>query len=184
MQDEELVRRAVAARQGDLRAFDELVKRHQSRVQTNCRFLSGSAEDAKDLSQEVFVKAYFNLKSFESRSTFATWIQRIKVNHCLNHLRKGKGKVFVDIDDEAMAVDESLRDNSRADDAIEAREARERITEVLDRMSETLRIPLIMRDMDGYSYQDIADELDVGLSAVKMRIARARGEFRTMYAKG
>lgn len=182
--DEKLVERARKARKGDLRAFDELVRRHQARVRTNCRFLTGSEEDALDLSQEVFVKAYFNLQRFEGRSTFGTWVQRIKVNHCLNHIRKRKGKVFVDVEDPALGGEEALRDDARADDATRARETRERIAAVLDRMSETLRVPLLLRDLDGLSYQEIADRLGLGLSAVKMRIARAREEFRALYAEG
>ncbi|HPF34668.1 sigma-70 family RNA polymerase sigma factor [bacterium] len=182
--DEQLVERARSARQGDLRAFDELVRRHQAKVRTNCRYLTGSEEDALDLSQEVFVKAYFNLKRFEGRSSFGTWVQRIKVNHCLNHIRKRRGKTFVDVEDPALAAEDALRDGARADDATRARETRERIGEVLDRMSETLRVPLLLRDLDGLSYQEIADRLDLGLSAVKMRIARAREEFRELYDQG
>ncbi len=184
MKDEELVEVVVQSRQGDLRAFEELMRRHQPRVETNCRFLSGSADDAKDLAQEVFVKAYFNLNRFEGRSTFTTWIQRIKVNHCLNHLRKHKDRTFVDVDDEALAPDPELRERRRSDDSTLARETRERIVQVLDQMTATLRVPLIMRDMDGFSYQEIATELGVGLSAVKMRIARARDEFRLLYGEG
>jgi len=182
--DEQLVERARSARAGDLRAFDELVRRHQSRVRTNCRFLTGSEEDAQDLSQEVFVKAYFNLERFEGRAAFGTWVQRIKVNHCLNHIRKRRGWTFVDVEDPAVAGEEPLRDTARADDATRARETRERIGGVLDRMSGTLRVPLLLRDLDGLSYQEIADRLGLGLSAVKMRIARAREEFRALYDQG
>lgn len=182
--DEQLVEQVRTARPGDLRAFDELVRRHQSRVRTNCRYLTGSEEDALDLSQEVFVKAYFNLERFEGRATFGTWVQRIKVNHCLNHLRKRRGKVFLELDDPALGAEDALRTDARADDATRARETRERIGAVLDRMSETLRVPLLLRDLDGLSYQEIADRLELGLSAVKMRIARAREEFRTLYDEG
>ena len=92
--DANLVAQALKAHPGDLRAFDELVRRHQSRVQTNCRYLSGNEEDALDLAQEVLVKAYFNLKGFEARAGFGTWVNRIKVNHCLNHLRRLNESLF------------------------------------------------------------------------------------------
>lgn len=179
--DSQLVARAVEAPQGDLRAFDELVRRHQGRVQTNCRYLSGNDEDALDLAQEVLVKAYFNLKSFEERSQFGTWLNRIKVNHCLNHLRKQKGKVHVDVDEPGLEAESELRARDKADRRLERDETRRRIGETLDRMNETLRVPLILRDLDGLSYEEIAEELDVGLSAVKMRIKRAREEFRRLY---
>ena len=181
--DEQLVAQAVLAPPGDLRAFDELVRRHQSRVQTNCRYLSGNEEDALDLAQEVLVKAYFNLKGFESRAGFGTWINRIKVNHCLNHLRRNRDRVFVDVEEPGLSSHEALHSNHSADKAAKAGETRHQIGLVLDGMPESLRVPLILRDMDGMSYQEVATELGLGLSAVKMRIKRAREEFRAEYKR-
>lgn len=180
--DNELVAGAVAAAPGDLRAFDELVKRHQRRVQTNCRYLSGNEEDALDLAQEVLVKAYFNLNRFESRASFGTWLNRIKVNHCLNHLRRERGRSFVDVSEPGLEGHTVLRARESADAATVARDTQQSIARVLDGLPEVLRVPLILRDMDGLSYQEIATELELGLSAVKMRIKRARAEFRAAYA--
>ncbi len=179
--DEELVHQCLNTQQGDFRAFDLLVQKHEAMVRTNCRYISGSEEDALDLAQEVFVKAYFNLNSFQGNSQFGTWLKRIKVNHCLNHLRRQKGKVHVDIDDPKLEASPFLRDDQQTSAALEDREMREMISQTLDGMTENLRVPLIMRDMDGLSYQEIADQLGVGLSAVKMRINRARIEFRSSY---
>ena len=182
-QDENLVRQALAAPPGDLRAFEELVRRHESKVQTNCRYLSGDAEEALDLAQEVLVKAYYNLGSFQERSSFGTWVGRIKVNHCLNHLRRTRGKEFIDVEEPGLAGEAALQSSARSDARVERRDTRQRIARVLDGLGPSLRVPLIMRDMDGFSYQEIADELGLGLSAVKMRIKRAREEFRTAYEK-
>ncbi|MGI9626494.1 MAG: RNA polymerase sigma factor, partial [Longimicrobiales bacterium] len=179
--DEELVERLQKAGSGDLRAFDILVERHQAKVMTNCRYISGSPSDAPDLSQEVFVKAYFALKRFEGRSTFGTWIQRIKTNHCLNFVKK-KRRTMVDVDDPAVSGEESLAVDAKGPGRVEQMDEREKIRAVLDDMGENLRIPLIMCDMDGFSYQEIADEIGIGLSAVKMRILRARQEFREKYS--
>jgi len=179
--DEQLVQEARTARPGDLRAFDELVRRHQAKVQTNCRYLSGNEEDALDLAQEVLVKTYFNLDRFQERSRFGTWIGRIKVNHCLNHLRKQKGKAFVDVEDPGVQAESALHHGAEADAELLAGDARARIGAALDCLTDSLRVPLIMRDMDGLSYQEIADDLNLGLSAVKMRINRARTEFRAAY---
>ncbi len=180
--DEELVALAMRANQGDLRAFDHLVERHQSRVLANCRYLTRSPDDAEDLAQEVFVKAYFGLKRFEGRSQFKTWIQRIKVNHCLNHLRKRKDKVFLDVQDEALGSVEELRVEPVAQKRAEARDDRDLVRSVLDSLPDTLRLPLVLRDLDELSYQEIAESLDIGLSATKMRIKRGREEFRDKYA--
>lgn len=182
--DEILVQKACSAPPGDLRAFDELVRRHQAKVQTNCRFLSGNEEDSLDLAQEVLVKAYFNLKRFEERSTFGTWIGRIKVNHCLNHLRRTKGKEFIDLDEPGLDSDQALHSQQKTDARAESQDTRSQISGVLDGMADSLRVPLLMRDMDGMSYQEIADDLGVSLSAVKMRIKRAREEFRAAYSQG
>ena len=179
--DEELVSRAKGAGEGDLRAFDELVNRHQRHVLANCRYLSGSATEAEDLAQEVLVKAYFGLRRFEGRASFKTWIQRIKTNHCLNHIKQKRARTFVDIEEPALQAAEPLQVEPVAEKRRHAADQREAISAVLDAMSETLRVPLVMRDLDGLSYQDIADALDVGLSAVKMRIKRAREEFRQRY---
>ncbi len=179
--DEKLVQEAISAQPGDFRAYDRLVNKHQNMVRTNCRYISGSEEDALDLAQEVFVKAYFSLKGFQGNSQFGTWIKRIKVNHCLNHLRKQKGKTHVDIEDPSLAAAPQLHDNRQTSAAAENRERREMISDTLDSLSDNLRVPLIMRDMDGLSYQEIADHLGVGLSAAKMRINRARQEFRAKY---
>lgn len=182
--DAELVEVARGALQGDMRAFEILVERHQARVLANCRYITKSEVDSEDLAQEVFVKAYFGLKGFEGRAQFKTWLQRIKVNHCLNFLRKHEGKSFQDVDDAAIAGAEGLRVEASADDRAWDLEARARISRVLDSLPDTLRIPLLMRDMDGLPYEEIAETLKIGLSAVKMRIKRGREEFRARYAAG
>jgi RNA polymerase sigma-70 factor, ECF subfamily len=179
--DDDLVSAAQTAPDGDTRAFDELVIRHQGRVLANCRYISGSVDDAHDLAQEVFVKAFFALKRFQGRAKFGSWVQRIKVNHCLNHLRKVKGKTFLDVEDPGLAGDAKLHTSARPDRDTGRRDDRDRIRKVLDALPDTLRIPLIMRDLDGYAYQEISDSLGIGLSAAKMRIKRAREEFRRLY---
>ncbi|MCP4291136.1 MAG: sigma-70 family RNA polymerase sigma factor [bacterium] len=181
MTDEKLVEEAIAALPGDFRAFDKLVIKHQSMVRTNCRYISGSEDDAQDLAQEVFVKAYFNLAGFQGKSQFSTWVKRIKVNHCLNHLRRQKGKIQIDIETPGLSSDVRLQNKKTAAFQAEATEKNQLISTTLDGLNENLRVPLIMRDMDGISYQEIADHLNLGLSAVKMRINRARREFRTCY---
>jgi RNA polymerase sigma-70 factor (ECF subfamily) len=179
--DEQLVQAARRAPAGDTRSFGELVNRHQSKVLANCRYITGSADDAEDLAQEVFVKVFFGLHRFEGRSQFGSWVMRIKVNHCLNHLRKTRGKTFVDVDDPLLESEAPLSTPATPERDLQALDERERIRTVLDSLPETLRVPLILCDLDGLSYQEIADQLGVGLSAVKMRIKRGREEFRVRY---
>ena len=181
LSDDQLVQAAKDAPQGDMRAFEQLVERYQRAVHTNCRYLGGSETDADDLAQEVFIKAFFGLRRFEGRAQFKTWLQRIKVNHCLNHLRKREGKTFVPVDDPAVQNVQELQVSPEAPQALHSESQRQAIDLVLDSMADTLRLPLLMRDLDGLSYQEIADTLGIGLSAVKMRIKRARQEFRLRY---
>lgn len=168
----------------DTRPFDTLVRRHKGFVVSNCRVLTRSDADAEDLAQEVFVKAYFGMHQFQERGGFRSWIKRIKVNHCLNFLRKGRGRQVVDIDEVSPSTHEGLRAQTDPQQALDDLEERRRIVEVLDAMADTLRVPLMLRDGDGFSYQEIADRLGLGLSAVKMRIKRGREEFRRLYGDG
>jgi RNA polymerase sigma-70 factor (ECF subfamily) len=181
LSDDALVERVLKG--GELRdaaAYKELMERYQEKVMANCRYLSGSAMDAEDLAQEVFVKAYFGLASFEGRSQFGTWLRRVKTNHCLNFVKRRK-KAEVSVDDVAPDASDALVVQPRGEQNAVWDDERRRIDAALEVMTETLRVPLVLRDMDEFSYQEIAEQLGVGLSAVKMRIKRGREEFRRIY---
>ncbi len=178
--DDALVARARRSRDVDTRAFEQLVRRHQRRVLANCRHMTNAHHDAEDLAQEVFVKAYFALEGFEGRSTFKTWLQRLKVNHCLNYLRRRQGVTEVSLDDDGS--EQVPHEQPTVTRELEQRDDRARITAVLDAMGDTLRVPLVLRDVDDLSYDEIAETLGIGLSAVKMRIRRGRAEFRRLFA--
>lgn len=179
--DEELLAQTLRAGEGDLRAFEQLVQQHQKRIVADCRFMTRDESTAEDLAQEVFVKAFFGLRSFEGRSSFRHWLQRIKVHHCLNHIKKQAGKRQVPIDDEAVGESAHLQVAPTAYKMFEAMDDRRRIGMILESLPSTLRIPLILREMDELSYEEISHELGIGLSAVKMRTKRARDEFRRRY---
>lgn len=179
-EDEKLVQQALRAGEGDLRAFERLVQEHQKRILADCRYMTRD-EGAEDLAQEVFVKAFFGLRTFERRSTFRHWLQRIKVHHCLNYIKKRQSHKVVPIDDESAEASEQLQVRPTAIEESEAMDNRRRIAGVLESLPPALRVALIMRDMDELSYEEIATELGIGLSAVKMRISRARQEFRRRY---
>jgi|SRR5580698_3830326 RNA polymerase sigma-70 factor (ECF subfamily) len=179
--DEELVRAALHAPEGDLRAFEALIAVYQKRILADCQFLTRDQNNAEDLAQEVFVKAYFGLARFEGRSSFRHWLQRIKVNHCLNHIKKRDGKGSIAIDDESVEQAEQLRVPPVVAKEMQEMEDQVRIEAILNSMPATLRVPLVMCDMDELSYEEIAAALSIGLSAVKMRIKRAREYFRRVY---
>ena len=180
--DDELVDRAKRSDRYDLEAFEALVERYQEKVLGNCRYLTGSRDDAEDLAQEVFVKMFFGLARFEGRSAFKTWLWRIKVNHCLNFLQRRKGEREVDLETPGLDRAPELQVQPTAERLLESQRDRDVIDQTLDGMGESLRIPLLLRDLDGLSYQDIADELGLSLSAVKMRIKRGREDFQRRYS--
>jgi len=182
--DAVLLERARAAPEGDLRAFEQLVQQYQKRILADCRYMTRDETISEDLAQEVFVKAYFGLERFEGRSSFRHWLQRIKVHHCLNYIKKQEGKTGVSIDEGTAEEHGELQVSPTADRNLESMSQRQRITNILDSMPATLRIPLIMRDMDELSYEEVASSLRIGLSAAKMRIKRAREEFRRRYEVG
>lgn len=175
--DAPLVERARRAVSGDTRAFDELLARHRRRVVANCRYLV-SENEAEDLAQEVLVKAYFALKKYEARSKFSTWLYRIKVNHCLNHRRSArKHDADVAIDD-TPGESEALSVPAMAEQALHRDADVVRVRAAVARLNDTLRIPLVMRELDEMSYDEIASAIGISLPAVKMRILRARQELR------
>ena len=179
--DEQLLQEARNAPEGDLRAFEQLVLRYQRRVVANCRYITREPNNAEDLAQDVLVKAYFGLARFEGKSSFAGWLQRIKINHCLDYLRKQGGRSFVGLEDQHVHEFDQLKDLATADRLTEAISDQQLIGEVLDSMPSTLRIPLLLCDMDQMSYEEVAESLGVSLSAAKMRIKRAREVFRERY---
>ena len=181
--DEELLQEALRAPEGDLRAFEKLVLRHQRRVVANCRYITRDANNAEDLAQEVLVKAFFGLRGFEGRSTFGSWLKRIKINHCLNYLKKQAGRSYVGVEERDVEEFDQLKVHATAEQQAGAISDRQLISQVLDSMSNTLRIPLLLCDMDEFSYEEVAESLRISLSAAKMRIKRAREEFRERYEK-
>jgi len=177
--DSELVADVKTAADDDTSAFEELVHRHQRHVMANCRHMTRASNDAEDLAQEVFVKAYFAIERFEGRASFRTWITQVKANHCLNYLRRQRGGSYVELDDRDDApADPRLREEPAALRNLETQDERARVTAALDGLSDVLRVPLVLREIDGLSYDEIAQTLGVGLSAVKMRIKRARAQVR------
>jgi len=174
-EDRELVRRAQAQ---DKEAFEELVRRHQHRVSAVAGGILRRREDAEDIAQQVFVKAYFSLKRFDQRAAFSTWLYKITVNECLDLLRKRKVRPLVyesDLSEEQArqfgATDERT---SGEPDISEKLVARERVQNLMAGLDERDRAMLILKEVEGFAVEEIAEISGLNANTVKVRLFRAR----------
>src|SRR5258707_7368994 len=173
--DRELVWRAQA---GDKEAFEELVRRHQHRVFAVAGGILRRREDVEDIAQQVFVKAYFSLKRFDQRAAFSTWLYKITVNECWDLLRKKKVRPLVyesDLsEDQARQYSVSGETGRPVPDISEKLQDRERVERLLEGLEERDRLMLILKEVEGFAVQEIANILGLNANTVKVRLFRAR----------
>jgi RNA polymerase sigma-70 factor (ECF subfamily) len=178
--DTELVARA---RDGDRAAFDELVLRHEDRVYNMALRMLGNPDDALDLAQEVFLSAYRALGGFESKSLFSTWLYRVTVNRCRDELRRRatvkhtRPRPLGGPDPDDPPADPPARTASPADAAV-SRESIGIVAAAVAGLPEEAREALVLRDVEGLDYEQIAAVLDVPLGTVRSRLHRARSLLR------
>src|SRR5467141_3439578 len=175
MDDRELVRRAQGE---DQEAFEELVRRHQHRVFAVASGILRRREDVEDIAQQVFVKAYFSLKRFDQRAAFSTWLYKITVNECWDLLRKKKVRPLLyesDLSEEqAQQFSASERLESGAQDVSDKLEAQQQVERLLQGLDERDRMMLILKEVEGFAIEEIAEILDLNANTVKVRLFRAR----------
>ncbi len=173
--DRELVGRAQAEEKD---AFEELIRRHQQRVFAVAGGILRKREDVEDIAQQVFVKAYFSLKRFHQRAAFSTWLYKITVNECWDLLRKKKVRPLVyesDLSEEqARQAIHSAERKSDGPDISAKLEARQRVERLLDGLDERDRLMLMLKEVEGFSIEEIAEVLDLNANTVKVRLFRAR----------
>jgi len=177
-----LVRRCVS---GDAAAWEEIVQRYHRRIYNICYRFAGSGSDAEDLTQEVFIKMYKTLSSYDAdRGAFMTWVTTITRNLLVDHFRRTKLERVTDSLDttssdheDAMPLSEQLPDHSPPPDSkVQSRETREAVHLALQRLSPELREAVILRDLQDMDYREIAAVLRVPEGTVKSRINRGRAE--------
>jgi len=177
-----LVRRCIA---GDAVAWEEIVQRYNRRIYNICYRFAGSADDAQDLTQEVFIKMYRTLSSYDAgRAAFMTWLTTITRNLLVDHFRKTKQERMTESLDaasseheDAMPLSDKIPDKAAPPDArIQTRQAGEKVHEALQKLSPELREAVILRDLQDMDYREIAAVLKVPEGTVKSRINRGRAE--------
>jgi RNA polymerase sigma-70 factor (ECF subfamily) len=177
-----LVKRAQG---NDLDAFEELVRLFQNKVYTLCFRLSGSHADAQDLAQEAFIRAYRALGSFRNEADFGTWLHRITMNVWFNFRRKNslrQADVYLDEpyqgSDGGMLRREAAAGEGHPLQELEEKEFRGLVRLALDELTAEHRAVLMLRDVEGYSYDEVSKMLGCSLGTVKSRLSRAREVMR------
>ena len=172
MTDQNEARLVKRAKQGDMHAFEELILQHEKIVYNVALRMMNHSEDAKDISQEVFLKAYRNIGNFDERSQFSTWIYRITANTCIDEMRKRKGRQSFSLEEELEGEEGSMQ--RQVADAGETPE----VLQALECLSPEHKVAVILRDIKGLSYEEIAEILELTLGTVKSRISRGRNQLK------
>ncbi len=177
-EEEAKIIRAVV--DGNTNAFEDLVLEYQKQVYHIALKMTGSEEDAFDLSQETFLKAFRALPTFRGEAGFGSWLYRMAANLCIDFLRKKKRQGTGQIISLDAGEDEERRPPELPDlryepqSALEKKELREKVQAGLKKLPDEQRLILVLRDVEGFSYQEISDALKIELGTVKSRIYRAR----------
>jgi RNA polymerase sigma factor (sigma-70 family) len=183
-----LVRRA---QNGEMSAYDDLVQRYQERIYATIYHMTSNHEDANDLAQETFIKAYQALKSFKGGSSFYTWVYRIAVNKTINFLKQRKNRVQMSLNDLDMNAEHDpdlvalISDKTPRRDAGMA-ELQEKLNEAMQKLSEYHRLVVTLHDVQGLSHEEIAKIMDCNIGTVRSRLCYARQQlqgFLTEYLK-
>lgn len=167
------------AQAGSLAAFEELVLLYQDRVFTHCCHLANNNYDAQDLAQDVFVQAFRSIRSFRQEADFGTWLHRIAVNLWINWCRKNRKAILLSLDEPLLLGEQELNRELAAGqdsplEALERAELNEQLYQALNRLHPEYKAVLVLREMEGYSYEEISILLGCALGTVKSRINRAR----------
>lgn len=180
----ELVRKAQA---GDVSAYEDLVRRHQPRVFAIVGGILRRSEDVEDLAQQVFLKVYLSLQRFDLRSTFSTWLYKVTVNECLDHLRKKKVRKLVyeaDLSEEQAALLEGAVQPERHEISSERRaELRQLVDRLMDELPEEERLMMVLKEVEGWTVEEIAEVLNLNVNTVKVRLFRARSRLVDFYRR-
>ena len=186
-EERELVRRA---QRGDREAYEELVRTHQQRVLAVVGGILRQREDVEDVAQQVLVKAYFSLKRFDQRSAFGTWLYKIAVNECWDYLRRKRVRPLVyeaDLSLEQVSRLETVEGQAelsgRPENAARRAEMRQLLDRLLGQLDPRDRLMLMLKEVEGFSVEEIGEVLDLNVNTVKVRLFRARGRMVEIYRK-
>jgi RNA polymerase sigma factor (sigma-70 family) len=181
VEEMELVRRA---RRGDLAAYDDLVRRYQERIYATVYHMTSNHEDANDLAQEAFIKAFQALKSFKGGSSFYTWVYRIAVNKTINFLKQRKNKTQMSLDDLDFNAEHDPDLVALISDKTPRREAglaelQEKLNIAMQKLSEPHRLVVTLHDVQGLPHDEVAKIMDCNVGTVRSRLFYARQQLQS-----
>lgn len=164
---------------GEVGAFDQLIKKYRERVYSVIYNMTANREDAADLTQEAFIKAFQSINRFQGQSSFFTWLYRIAVNSTLTHLRKSKLRTFfsfekINEEDKSSEVLNQLTDKKGADREVYVKELQEKLNEAMQKLSIKHRTVVTLFEIDGLSHEEIAEVMDCSVGTVRSRLHYAK----------
>jgi RNA polymerase sigma-70 factor (ECF subfamily) len=171
----------AAAKRGDTQAFEELVVRHKQRVLAVAQRITNNREDAEDVAQESFHKAFLHLGSFQEKSRFSTWLTRIALNEAFMLLRRRRGflEVLPETPDDGVAASEAFVDHSPdPEESCWRRERTKLLTEAINRLGPNVRSTILLREIEERSIKETAQILGTSITAVKARVFQGRRKLR------
>ncbi len=182
VEEEVLVR---AARQGDLGAYDDLVRRYQERIYATIYHMTANHEDANDLAQESFIKAFQALKSFKGGSSFYTWLYRIAVNKTINFLKQRKNRIHLSLNDLDFNTEHNpdlvaLISEQTPRREINLSELQEKLNAALLKLSEPHRLVVVLHDVQGMPHDEIAKVMECNIGTVRSRLFYARQQLQAL----
>ena len=171
------------AQRGDLAAYDELVKRYQERIYATVYHMTSNHEDANDLAQEAFIKAFQALKTFKGGSSFYTWVYRIAVNKTINFLKQRKNRSQMSLNDLDFNAEHDPDLVALVSEKTPRREAglaelQEKLNEAMQTLSEVHRLVVTLHDVQGLSHEEIAKIMDCNIGTVRSRLFYARQQLQ------
>ncbi len=177
-----------AAKRGDISAFEQLVRQYDRNVFRIAQHITQNREDAEDVVQDAFLKAYQNLESFQEQSKFYTWLVRIAVNEALMRLRKRRTAKTVSIDEDVQTEDDAIpREiadwSPNPEQLYDQSELKDILGKTIQGLPPTFRTVFVLRDVEGLSTEETAEALDLSVPAVKSRLLRARLQLRDRLSK-
>ena len=175
MSEEKLIRQAIG---GSSDAFTALMSGHERRMYAICLRICQNAEDAQDCLQDAMLRVYRSLDRFKGESAFSTWLYRVTTNTCLDALRRQKARPGTSLDALLETGWSPMEEGDTPEERAVRREMGAALREMIAELPEDLRVAVVLRDVEGLSYEELAQTLNVNVGTVKSRISRARERLR------